>query len=98
MLCDVWAIPTYRVYRPSDKCSNLDPDEERPLCILKFRKIYLYTIPSFTVITVQLVVQGEGDDGRLKIVDVFLRRFSTIDTNTKAGCLVELGYNNYEVK
>ena len=43
-----------------ERSQNSDPDEEgaeepyQPLCIIKFGKVYLYTIPSFEVITVQL--------------------------------------------
>ena len=95
----------------SDECSqNSDADEKRdeepyhqPLCVLKFGKVYPYTIPNFEVITVQLrhaIVQGEDDDGRLKVADAFFREDTTLLSvptpkliKIKYGCLVEVGYN-----
>ena len=96
----------------SDECSqNSDVDEERaeepyqPLCVLKFGEVYPYTIPSFAVITVQLrhaIVQGEDDDGRLKVADAFFKEDTTLLSvptpkliKVKYGCLVEVGYNVY---
>ena len=67
--------------------TSLDVDEERaeepyqPLCVLKFSEVYPYTIPSFAVNTVQLrhaFVQGEDDDGRLKVADAFFREDTTL--------------------
>lgn len=69
------------VQRPSMAvCTTPSPvesvDSPAEFCVLKFCKKYRYTIPSFSVITVSLrhvVVQGNNDDGELKVADIFFR-------------------------
>ena len=66
-------------YCSNESSQDSNHDEEFPdpsLCVLRFGKSYPYTIPSFSVITVQLrhaVVQGINDYGELKVADVFLK-------------------------
>lgn len=100
----VYPDPGSKIASPtvtSDEYSqNSDADEERaeepyqPLCVLKFDKVYPYTIPNFEVITVPLrhaIVQGEDDDGFFREDTALLSVPTPKLIKVKYGCLVKVG-------
>lgn len=66
---------------PSPECSSSSSElsgsfPEAVLCVLKFGKLYQYTIPSFSVITVHLrhaLAQVKDENGKPRLVDFFFR-------------------------